>query len=507
MNLNWFDKDELFPKVIEQLQKVDIVLDIGCGIRPQNYICPLVHICCEPFEEYSEILIDKANQQTDRHFIVLKAGWEEAVKLFAPKSVDTIFLLDVIEHLEKEKGEELLRLTESIARKQVVIFTPLGYLPQKHPDGIDAWGLNGGAWQEHKSGWLPDDFGELWDIYACKEFHFEHNGEVLDKPYGAFWAIKTIKNNSEMIRIGIVIDCDKTCENQEILTKKLQEKIPLIRNQFTNGSIQIFIILLCNPSFCVDNLQDSLVNTLTKTNLSNIACKELSEKYFVHIDALIIRITGLSKFDCIKHYVISEQLGLDIVVVSDINHYFIQNDTLYKIKQRYEQGYNFIIPRMYTNLDSFHDDSFETSKPIIAISTSLLKRNSVFDCSDLNGIFRDEFDHFLHQAYIGSSQAQIRSLYDTNVLLVYEDDEPYKAYSKGQELPMALTTQWMERNSDFLNTRELLIRHLTPSEYINYPKMNDIQRFMLDFKVLLRKVLKRIVKTAIDIIRKASRNL
>ena len=208
MNLYWLEKDRLFSKAIRRLQKVNIVLDIGCGIRPQGYICPLVHICCEPFEEYCEVLTNQVRQKTDSHFIILRAGWEEAIKFFTPKSVDTVFLLDVIEHLDKQEGLELLRLTELIARRQIVIFTPLGYMPQKHPDGIDAWGLNGGEWQEHKSGWLPEDFNQSWDIYACKEFHFtDHAGNLFDKPYGAFWAIKTVQNNDSLTnRINTLIN-------------------------------------------------------------------------------------------------------------------------------------------------------------------------------------------------------------------------------------------------------------------------------------------------------------
>jgi hypothetical protein len=115
-----------------------------------------------------------------------------------PKSVDTIFLLDVIEHVEKEEGLQLLRETEKIARQQIVLFTPLGFMPQEQLDGEDAWNLNGGAWQEHKSGWLPEDFDDTWMIYACKDFHkVDSKGNLLDKPFGAFWAIKEATEQNE----------------------------------------------------------------------------------------------------------------------------------------------------------------------------------------------------------------------------------------------------------------------------------------------------------------------
>ena len=94
----------------------------------------------------------------------------------------------MIEHLEKSEGKELLARTEDIAREQVVIFTPLGFMPQHHENSKDAWGLNGADWQEHKSGWFPEDFqGEFWQVFASKSYHFRPQ----QKPFGAMWAIKS----------------------------------------------------------------------------------------------------------------------------------------------------------------------------------------------------------------------------------------------------------------------------------------------------------------------------
>ncbi|HWP41979.1 MAG TPA: class I SAM-dependent methyltransferase, partial [Blastocatellia bacterium] len=117
----------------------------------------------------------------------------------------TVFLLDVIEHLEKEESLKLLRATEQIARQQVIIFTPLGFLPQEHPDGKDHWGMEGGSWQTHKSGWLPEDFDDSWDIYAARAYHTHDNlGSEFEKPYGAMWAIKNIKDTSRNGQIHII---------------------------------------------------------------------------------------------------------------------------------------------------------------------------------------------------------------------------------------------------------------------------------------------------------------
>jgi hypothetical protein len=54
--------------------------------------------------------------------------------------------------------------------------------------------MDGGKWQEHKSGWMPEDFGDGWEILVSKDFHTEDNlGRPYKTPYGALWAIKTLK--------------------------------------------------------------------------------------------------------------------------------------------------------------------------------------------------------------------------------------------------------------------------------------------------------------------------
>ncbi len=129
-------------------------------------------------------------------------------------------MIDVVEHLEKEEGLRLLCLTERIARRQIVLFTPLGFMPQEHLDGKDAWGLEGGRWQEHKSGWLPEDFGESWDIYASEEYHLHDNmGMPLEKPFGVFWAIKNIcpteRNDNKVVANPVSIFNDVILSTME----------------------------------------------------------------------------------------------------------------------------------------------------------------------------------------------------------------------------------------------------------------------------------------------------
>jgi hypothetical protein len=194
----WVSRDQLIPDTIKKFEHVETVLDIGPGIQPQQYIKPLVHICAEPFHQYVERLQQIAVTAKDRAYVILPMTWAEAAKYFPEKSVDTVLLLDVIEHLEKKEGQELLEKTLRIARRQVIIFTPLGFVTQLHADTKDAWGLDGGSWQEHKSGWLPEDFSDGWEVIACKDFHQTDNmGKPRAEAAGALWAIHTQPSTTE----------------------------------------------------------------------------------------------------------------------------------------------------------------------------------------------------------------------------------------------------------------------------------------------------------------------
>lgn len=192
------DKETFFETALNRLAPAEIVLDIGCGIRPQSFLRPLVHICCEPFDQYLERLEETLRGEHDRSYLLLKATWSEAVRLFPPKSVDTVFLVDVVEHVEKKEAVSLLGQTARIARRQIALFTPLGFYPQDPAGGPDAWGLNGGKWQEHRSGWSPEDFDESWEVYATREYHTnDPQGNPLEKPFGAMWALRTVASEEK----------------------------------------------------------------------------------------------------------------------------------------------------------------------------------------------------------------------------------------------------------------------------------------------------------------------
>lgn len=168
------------------------VVDVGCGIYPQTFVVPRVHVCVEPYEPYVEKLRERLG--SDSRYVYLNATWERAMPLFPDHSVDTVFGLDFIEHLPKEDGKRFLAEAVRVARCQVVLFTPLGFYPQSYDSGdVDRWGMHGGRWQAHRSGWEPSDFPDGWAFVACRDFHdVDENNDPLDEPVGAFWAIYTV---------------------------------------------------------------------------------------------------------------------------------------------------------------------------------------------------------------------------------------------------------------------------------------------------------------------------
>lgn len=184
---------ELLSAVEKTVRETDVVVDIGCGIAPMNYFRPKLHLMVEPWKEYSDILAYR--HSGDKSVIIIRTSALESLCQLADNSVDSIFLLDVIEHLEKEVGRQVIIESERVAREQIVIFTPLGFMPQhmesSQPDG---WGLGGSTVQEHRSGWEPEDFSAAWSFYICKDFHsVDFKGERLDQAYGAFYAVRNFE--------------------------------------------------------------------------------------------------------------------------------------------------------------------------------------------------------------------------------------------------------------------------------------------------------------------------
>jgi len=150
--------------LVHGLRLTDVVLDVGAGIRPMRLWQPKRHICLEPYGPYAQRLRQAGYE-------VIEARVQDVVYDVTLPMVDTILMLDVLEHLTQEDGLAVLDWATAVAREQVVVFTPNGFKEQT----TDVWGLGGHAWQTHRSGWRPRDFPG-WTI-----------SEPLPQQFAAVW--------------------------------------------------------------------------------------------------------------------------------------------------------------------------------------------------------------------------------------------------------------------------------------------------------------------------------
>jgi hypothetical protein len=196
--MQYFDTpSDIISAVENAVIETDVVLDIGCGIVPMSYFRPKLHIMMEPWREYADIL--SYRHAGDKSVIVLRQNALDGLKSFADQSIDSISMLDVIEHMPKGVGLKVLEECERVARQQIIVFTTLGFMPQ-HVDLTiekDGWGLNGAEVQEHLSGWMPGDFPQTYSFFICDQFHsVDFRGSKLPQPFGAFFAVCNLQEKS-----------------------------------------------------------------------------------------------------------------------------------------------------------------------------------------------------------------------------------------------------------------------------------------------------------------------
>lgn len=167
------------------------VLDVGCGIRPQNVLRAHTWNGVDAHLEYLERLqCFGAGTAVPGRPLGLPSRFEVIALPPSAKDVepfpdgaclladlrrplpfgtgacDIAWASDVLEHLHPLEALALLAELRRVSRRGVFVRTPLGFLEQSHPDEVDQWGLNGGRWQEHRSGWTPDELGAVaaWTI-------------------------------------------------------------------------------------------------------------------------------------------------------------------------------------------------------------------------------------------------------------------------------------------------------------------------------------------------------
>lgn len=146
------DWEENNVTTLFDLPPVISVLDVGCGLSLKSkYIDAQIRVGIDSYPAYFNKI------ESEVPYVVLIGDVRYLRDTFVPKSFDYVIALDVVEHLIKEEALEMIRQCEEIARKAVIIETPLGFVPQN----IDILGLGGHEVQTHRSGWEVEEFEEM----------------------------------------------------------------------------------------------------------------------------------------------------------------------------------------------------------------------------------------------------------------------------------------------------------------------------------------------------------
>jgi SAM-dependent methyltransferase len=131
-------------------KRSESILDIGCGKgEPMKFV--------NRRKRYFSVGIDAFGPYLEK---CKKAGYHSDFILgdirklpFRKKSFDVVLIMEVLEHLDRPDGIALLQCAQDLARKQVIITTPLGKYEQNSYDS--------NPHQEHKYIWSSREIKKL----------------------------------------------------------------------------------------------------------------------------------------------------------------------------------------------------------------------------------------------------------------------------------------------------------------------------------------------------------
>lgn len=132
------------------------------------------------------------------------------------KKYDVVFCSQVIEHIDRRHGEELLHLIDKLAKDKIVIGTPRGFMEQ--PEAF----LGDNPHQVHKSGWTEDDFRKrgykvygvgFGPIWSEEGFGRSYNKFILSFAYTASFIFSPFVYFLPSLAAGIL--CIKEVRNEK----------------------------------------------------------------------------------------------------------------------------------------------------------------------------------------------------------------------------------------------------------------------------------------------------
>lgn len=162
-----------------RIGQADTILDLGCGYNASPVSNQVLKISC------SKLVSVDAHPPCIMHLTNSDAAakdWDIQMSDIISyvenmqTDFDCVLLLDVLEHLTKTDGQDLLANLKQHT-KRIVIWLPLGNCPQDPYDGNER--------QLHQSTWHENDLMALgFNVEVLRNFHTQ-----FDPPVSAGWAI------------------------------------------------------------------------------------------------------------------------------------------------------------------------------------------------------------------------------------------------------------------------------------------------------------------------------
>lgn len=189
--------NEFWPILKQRMSTTQIVVDLGCGVRPNFFLGQDVTVCVELFSPYLDYLKDT---HSGEKIITIKEDVLTFLKRQPARSIETIVVTDLIEHLSKSEGYSLIQEIERTVKKQALVVTPKGFMPQ-HVGELDdeGWGFTGNILQNHVSGWEIDDF-QNWEVLVSENYYTE-----VEHPEGVLGCV-FFPNSQEQDDLHIILE-------------------------------------------------------------------------------------------------------------------------------------------------------------------------------------------------------------------------------------------------------------------------------------------------------------
>lgn len=135
--------------VKQRVKATDNVLDIGCGNRKITREL-----------RYSTLTTIDAYKEFEPTYCI-DLEWEGLPK----QNYDIILMLDIIEHLTKERGKIILEEAKQNCCREIILFTPLFWKSNVCTNTRSPYFNN--PWNLHRSLWSLTDF-QGWERYSVE---------------------------------------------------------------------------------------------------------------------------------------------------------------------------------------------------------------------------------------------------------------------------------------------------------------------------------------------------